>query len=428
MNAFIILISFLIGLALRIPVVFSLMIASTIYVVFLNPLPLTILTHRLSGSLQSFPLLALPLYILVAEIMNGSKTSDEMFNFVKKMFGHVTGSIAQASIVADMIFAGMTGTLTAEAAGLGAIEIPQMVNEGYDKRFAAAVVGSASLIGPIIPPSVHMIIFAMIASESVGRLFMGGFIPGVLMGLSLMVLVYIISKKRNYPKSPKRAPLSEIVASFKRAFPALLTPIIIIGGMASGIFTPTEAGVVAVLYAYFLGFFVYRTLKLSDLFPMFLRTAWTTSLILSIMGAATVFGWIITLENIPNFIRDAVLGFTNDSRVVIFIFIVFFTILGCFFDIGAILLVMTPMVVPLVIAYGINLVHFGVLEVIVLCVGFLTPPFGVGLFILANLTGLEVHDIVKALLPFSIPIFVVIFLVAYIPDLVLFLPNLLMGR
>jgi tripartite ATP-independent transporter DctM subunit len=428
MTAFIVLIIFLVGMAIRIPVVFALMIASTVYVLFLSSVPLAALTHRFSGSLQSFPILALPLYILVAEIMNDSRCSEELFNFVKKLFGHITGSVAHASVVADMIFAGITGTLTAECAGLGAIEIPQMVNAKYDKPFAAGVVGSASILGPIVPPSAPMILVGMIAGESIGRLFMGGFIPGMMIGVGLIVVVYIVARNRKYPKEPKRAPFSEIWPSFRRAFPALMTPVIILGGMATGIFTPTEAGVVAVVYAYFLGFFIYRTLKPSNIYREFLRAGSTTALVLAIMGAASVFGWIMTLENIPNLLRSTLVGITNDARVVLFLFIFLFTMLGCFFDIGAILLVITPMVIPIVKAYGIDMVHFGVLEVAVICVGFLTPPFGVGLFILSNQTGLKVQELVKALFPFFIPIYGVIFLIAYIPDLVLFLPNLLMGK
>lgn len=428
MTAFIILIIFLFGMAIRIPVVFSLMIASSVYVIFFSNLPLTTLTHRFSGSLQSFPILALPLYVLVAEVMNDSKCSEEMFNFVKKLFGHITGSVAHASVVADMIFAGITGTLTAECAGLGAIEIPQMEKAKYDKPFAAGVVGAASILGPIIPPSAPMILVGMIAGESIGRLFMGGLIPGVLIGLGLMIVVYFVARNREYPKEPQRATFSEIWPSFKRAFPALMTPIIILGGMAFGIFTPTEAGVVAVLYSYILGFWIYRTLRLSNIYRQFLRTGYTTALVLAIMGAASVFGWIMTMENIPNLLKSTLVGLTSDPRIVIFLFIILFTLLGCFFDIGAILLVITPMIIPIVKAYGINMIHFGVLEVVVICVGFLTPPFGVGLFILSNQTGLKVQDIVKALLPFFIPIYSVIFLIAYLPDLVLFLPNLLMGK
>jgi C4-dicarboxylate transporter DctM subunit len=428
MTAFIVLVIFLAGMAIRIPVIFALMIASTVYVLFLSSVPIAALTHRFSGSLQSFPILALPLYVLVAEIMNDSKCSTEMFNFVKKLFGHVTGSVAHASVVADMIFAGITGTLTAETAGLGAIEIPQMMEAKYDKAFAAGVVGSASIVGPIIPPSAPMILIAMISGESIGRLFMGGCIPGVMLGLGIMAVVYFIAHRRNYPKSSQRAPFSEIWSSFVRAFPALMTPIIIIGGMASGIFTPTEAAVVAVLYAYLLGFFVYRTLKMRNIYQQLLRTGAMTGLVLGIMGAASVFGWVMTLENIPNSLRDAILAVTNDQRVVIFLFIVLFTLLGCFFDIGAILLVITPMVIPIVKAYHIDMVHFGVLETVVVCAGFLTPPFGVGLFILSNQTNLRVQELVRALLPFFIPIFGVIFLIAYIPNLVTFLPNLLMTK
>ena len=428
MTATLVLIVFLAGLAIRIPVVFALMIASTVYVIFFSTIPLAALTHRFSGSLQSFPILALPLYVLVAEVMNDSRCSEEMFNFVKKLFGHVTGSVAHASVVADMIFAGITGTLTAECAGLGAIEIPQMINAKYGKSFAAGVVGSASILGPIIPPSVPMIMIAMISGESIARLFMGGFIPGIMIGLGLMVVVYIIARKRNYPKEPQRAPFSEIGSSFIKAFPALMTPVIILGGMAFGIFTPTEAAVVAVAYAYLIGFFVYRSLKVSNIPQQLLRTVETTALVLAIMGAASVFGWIMTLENIPNLLRDMITGYTTDPRVVIFLFIVLFLILGCLFDIGAILLVITPMVIPIVKAYHINMIHFGVLETVVVCFGFLTPPFGVGLFILNKITGITVQEIVKALLPFFIPIIVVIFLMAYIPEIVTFLPNLLMGK
>jgi len=198
--------------------------------------------------------------------------------------------------------------------------------------------------------------------------------------------------------------------------------------MAFGIFTPTEAAVVAVAYAYLLGFFVYRSLKISSIPQQLLRTVETTALVLAIMGAASVFGWIMTLENIPNFLRDMITGYTTDPRVVIFLFIILFLILGCLFDIGAILLVITPMVIPIVKAYHINMIHFGVLETVVVCFGFLTPPFGVGLFILNKITGLTVQEIVNALLPFFVPIIVVIFLMAYIPEIVTFLPNLLMGK
>jgi tripartite ATP-independent transporter DctM subunit len=419
---------FVVGMAVRIPVVFALMTASTVYICFFSNAPLAVLVHRFSGSLQTFPILALPLYVLVAEIMNDSRSSEYLFDFVKKLVGHITGSVAHASVLADMIFAGISGTLTAETAGLGAIEIPQMEKQKYDKAFAAGVVGSASILGPIIPPSAPMIMIGMIAGESIGRLFMGGFIPGIMIGIGLMIVVYVISKRRGYPKEPKRAPFSEIWQSFAKAFPALMTPVIILGGMMTGIFTPTEAAVVAVIYAYALGFFVYRTLRISHIFPGLLRTCYTTALVLAIMGAASVFGWVMTMENIPNVMRDLILGLTHNPKVVLFLFIVLFLLLGCFFDIGAIILVITPMVIPIVKAYHISMIHFGVLEVVVICFGFLTPPFGVGLFILSNQTGLKVNDIVRSLIPFFIPILAVIFLIAYVPDLVLFVPNLVMGK
>jgi tripartite ATP-independent transporter DctM subunit len=413
-------------MAIRIPVVFSLMMASIVYVIFLGDIPLTLLSHRMSGSLQSFPLLALPLYILAAEIMNQSKISQQIFNFAKLALGHISGALGHVNVVVSMIFAGMSGSITADTAGLGSVEIPAMIDAGYDKKFSVGITGASSLIGPIIPPSIHMIIYGMIAEQSVGQLFLGGAIPGTIMGITLMIMVYLISLKKELPKSPKMSPFSLIWGSFKKAFPAVLTPIIILGGIVTGIFTPTEAAVVAVIYSYLLGFVIYRTLKISDVFPMLVNVACTTAIILAIMGAASVFGWVITLENIPNQIRDIVIGFTDKAWVVMLLLIVAFTIAGCFFDIGAILLVITPMVVPLVKAYGIDLIHFGILEVLVLCIGFLTPPFGVGLFILSNIAKIPVHEVIRAMLPFYIPLYFMVFLIMCFPSIVLFLPNYVM--
>ena len=340
--------------------------------------------------------------------------------------GHISGSLGHVNVVVSMIFAGMSGSITADTAGLGAVEIPAMTKAGFSKEFSVGVTGASSLIGPIVPPSIHMILYGMIAEQSVGRLFLGGAIPGVLMGITLMIMVYLIAKRKKFPKYDHMEPFSKIWSSFKKAFPATLTPIIILGGIVTGIFTPTEAAVVAVLYAYFLSFIVYKTLKIREIFPMFVDVACVTAVILAIMGAASVFGWVVTLENIPNHIRDLVMAFTDEKWVVLVLLIFTFLIAGCFFDIGAILLVLTPMVVPLVQAYGIDLIHFGVLEVLVLCIGFLTPPFGVGIFILAKIADMPIHRVILSMVPFYIPLFIVVVLIAVFPNFVLFLPNIVM--
>ena len=427
MNSLILIVLLLVLMALRVPVVFSLLISCLYYVIFLKPIPVIILAHRMLGSLETFPLLALPLYILAADIMSSGKIAEEMFRFARSMVGHIRGSLGHVNVVASMVFAGMSGSITADTAGLGRIEIPMMTNAGFDKKFAVGVTGASSIIGPIMPPSIQMILYAMIAEQSVGRLFVGGAIPGVVMGVAIMVSIYIISVKRNYPYDERRAPFSVMWNSFKKSFWALMTPVIILGGIISGIFTPTEAAVVAVVYAFIITFFVYKTLRIKQLQPMIVGSAVTTALIRVVMGAASVFGWIVTMENIPMLIRDLIIGATDQHWVVLLILNIVFLIAGCFFDICAIILVFTPMVLPVLQAFNIDLLHWGVVEVLNVCIGFLTPPFGVGLYVLADLADMEVSDVIKAVWPFLLPLLISLFLITYIPQLVLWLPKVVFG-
>ena len=427
MNSMILIGVFLVLLAIRVPVVFSLLISSLTYVLFIKPIPMIVLAHRMLGSIEAYPLLALPLFILAADIMNEGQISERLFRFSRSFVGHIKGGLGHVVIVADMIFAGISGSITAEAAGLGKMEIPMMTKAGYDKKFAVGVTCSASIIGPIIPPSIQMILYAMIAEQSVGRLFAGGFVPGFIMGVTLMITVYIFAVKRNYPYDAKRASLKEMWVSFKKASFALLAPVIIFFGIVTGVFTPTEAGVVAVVYSFVVTYFIYKTIKLKQLIPMFVGTAATTALIMVIMGAASVFGWLVTMENIPAVIRDLIMGATDKQWVVLLILNIAFLIAGCFFDICAIILVFTPMILPVLKAYNIDLVHWGVVETLNVCIGFLTPPFGMGLFIMSDMTGLTVGEVTRAIAPFLIPLIVTLFLITYVPELVLWLPRLFFG-
>ncbi len=427
MNAYILVGLLLLLMAMRIPVVFSLLLSSLFYIVFIKHIPLVILAHRMMGSIESFPLLALPLFILAADIINAGKASEEMFKFAQALVGHLRGSMGHVVVVASMIFAGISGTITAEAAGLGKLQLPLMEKAGFDKPFSLGLISSASIIGPIIPPSVQMILYAMIAEQSVGRLFVGGFIPGVIMGLCLMIMVYIYAVKRNYPREAKRASLSTMWATFRTSAPALMTPVIILGGIMSGIFTPTEAAVVAVVYALFISFFVYRTLSIRQLPQMLVSSAVMTALILVIMGAASVFGWIVTMENIPVLVKNAIMSATDKQWVVLLILNIVFLIAGCFFDICAIILVLTPMILPVLQAFHIDMVHWGVVETLNVCIGFLTPPFGVGLFIMSDMTKMTVGAVTRAVAPFLIPLLITLALITYIPQLVTWLPNLVFG-
>jgi tripartite ATP-independent transporter DctM subunit len=427
MNALILITTLMVLMALRVPVVFSLLLSCLGYVLFIKPIPIIILAHRMLGSLEIFPLLALPLYILAADIMNSGRITEEMFKLARSLVGHIKGSMGHVNVVASMIFAGMSGSITADTAGLGKIEVPMMVKAGYDKPFAVAVTGASSIIGPIMPPSIQMILYAMIAEQSVGRLFVGGAIPGVIMGIAIMIAVYFYAIRRNYPHDAKRASWSAIWQSFRQSIWALMTPLIILGGIVSGIFTPTEAAVVAVVYAFGISFFVYRTLHLKDLLSMMVGAAVTSALILVIMGAAAVFGWIVTMENVPALIRDSIMGATDQQWVVLIILNVVFLIAGCFFDICAIILVFTPMILPVLVAYQIDLVHWGVVEVLNVCIGFLTPPFGVGLYVLSDLSGLSVAEVTRAVAPFLIPLLISLALITFFPQLVLWLPGVVFG-
>lgn len=427
MNALILITVLMVMMALRVPVVFSLLLSSLTYVVFLKPIPMMVLAHRMVGSLESFPLLALPLYILAADIMNSGRISEEMFRFARSLVGHIRGGLGHVNVVASLIFAGMSGSITADTAGLGKIEIPMMTKAGYDTKFAVAVTGASSIIGPIMPPSIQMILYGMIAEQSVGRLFVGGAIPGLVMAVSLMVAIYYYAVKRNYPRDARRAPFIQIWTSFKRSFFALMTPVIILGGIVSGVFTPTEAAVVAVVYAFLISFFIYRTLTLKQLLPMLVGASVTSAMILVIMGAASVFGWIVTMENVPALIRDAIMSATDKQWVVLLILNLVFLLAGCFFDICAIILVFTPMILPVLQAFQIDMVHWGVVEVLNVCIGFLTPPFGVGLYVMSDLSGLKVSEVTRAVLPFLVPLLVSLALITYIPQLVLWLPEVVFG-
>ena len=427
MNALILLTIFLVLLFIRVPVVFSLLIACLSYLLFLKPIPLLVLSHRMVGSLESFPLLALPLYILAADIMNSGRISEEMFNFARCLVGHIRGGLGHVNVIASIIFAGMSGSITADTAGLGKIEIPMMAKSGYPTEFAVAITGASSIIGPIVPPSIQMILYAMIAEQSVGRLFVGGAIPGLVMGVGLMIAVYISAVKNDFPKDSYCASVKAIFLGFKRSFFALMTPVIILAGIVSGIFTPTEAAVVAVVYAFLISFFIYRSLKLSQILPMMVNASVTTALILLIMGAASVFGWLITMENVPNLIRDFIMAATDQQWVVLLILNVAFLIAGCFFDIAAIILVFTPMILPVLNAFNIDMVHWGVVEVLNVCIGFITPPFGVGLYVLSDLSGVKVSRVTTAVIPFIIPLLVTLMLITYCPQLVLWLPDLVFG-
>ena len=387
-------------------------------------MPGNLVALRMLHSTDSFSLLAIPLFIFCGMLMNTSGITDRIFHFARLLVGHVSGGLAHANVVASIIFAGMSGAAVADAGGLGQVEIKAMKDQGYDLDFAAAVTAASSTIGPIIPPSVPMIIYASLAEESVGRLFLGGVIPGFLMGASLVVIIYIISKRRSYPKD-RKASLNQLWQAFKAAFWPMMTPAIILGGIGGGIFTATEGAAVAALYAFILGVVVYKEVKVTDIPKILVDTMAITAIMLFILSTINSISWILVLEDVTSSVADQVLGLTRQPWLILLITNIFLLILGSVLEGLPIMVLTIPILLPLMESIGVDPIHFGVVMVLNIMIGGITPPIGMLLFITARVANLQLERLMRSILPFIIPLVVVLILITYIPWLVTALPNLL---
>jgi len=412
-------------LFLGLPVGFSLMLSSFAYILFEGNIHLGVMTQKFVAGANNFTLLAVPFFILAGNFMNSSGVTDRLFKFAKAIVGHIPGGLAHANVVASIFFSGMSGAAVADAGGLGTIEIKAMRDNGYDDEFSAAVTAASSTIGPIIPPSIPMVIYALLSNTSVAALFAAGLIPGILMGVSLMILIYFYSLKHKYPRHPKIG-LVKILKTFLSALPPLITPLIIIGGILSGIFTPTEAGAVAVMYSLFLGIFVYRTLDLKIIKEVIIDSAYTTASVMFIVMASALFAWVLTIERVPVFLGSYILSMVQDNYILFLLMVnIFLLFMGCFLEPTAAMLILMPIFLPICNSLGINLVHFGVIVVLNLMIGLLTPPVGLVLNIVADLVKKPFERIVIATLPFLVPLIIVLLLITYFPGWVLFVPRLL---
>jgi tripartite ATP-independent transporter DctM subunit len=408
--------------SLGMPVVFSLMISSLVYLLLAGIDPRIVIQKMVMGP-DSFVLLAVPFFILAAQIMNSTGVTKRIFRFASTIVGHFPGGLAHVNIVDSMIFAGMSGSAIADASGAGLMEIEAMVSQGYAKSYATAVSAASSTIGPIIPPSIPMVIYAVIAEASVGKLFLGGIIPGILMGLAMMVITHFIAKKRGFYRD-RRATLKEFFDAFKGAFLAILTVVILLGGIYTGIFTPTEAAAIAALYALFLGTVVYRELGLRDVFQVFSRIVISCGFITFIISTSAIFSWIIAREQVPQRLATIMLSLTTSKPLILLFMNILFLLLGMVMDVNAIMLIFLPIVLPVVKSVGVDLVHFGVVVVLNLMIGLLTPPFGMLLFLLNGLTKVPIEEIVREAFPYIMVLIFVLFLITYWEGLVMFLPNL----
>jgi tripartite ATP-independent transporter DctM subunit len=405
-----------------VPIAFSLGISSIIYLLIAD-IPLSIVPQKMFAGLNSFVLLCIPGFILAGNLMNAGGITERIIGFTNNFVGHIRGGLGLANVGSSMGFAGISGTALADTASIGAVMIPAMKKEGYDADFSAAVTSSSSTVGPIIPPSLPMIIVGTLASVSIGDLFLAGAVPGVLLGLSLMLVTYVISVKRKYPKG-ERQPISVIAKSFTGAFWALLMTFVILFGILGGYFTPTEASIVAVVYALVVGMFVYKELKLKDLPKILLDSMVSTASIMFLVGFANLFGWILVSEQIPILVADGILGISDNPIVVILLINLLLLFVGTFMETIAALVILFPVLLPVASSVGMDPVHFGVMMVLNLVIGLSTPPVGVCLFVASSIGKVSIGKTSKALLPFLGASLVVLLLVAFIPEITLFLPGL----
>jgi tripartite ATP-independent transporter DctM subunit len=389
-------------------------------------IPITLLPLKMMHGVNNFPLLAVPFFILAANVMNKGSVTPRIFGFANSLVGHLRGGLGHVNVLASMIFAGMSGTAVADAAGLGALEIKAMQDQGYPIKFSTGITGASSVIGPIIPPSVAMVIYGWLSDVSVGGLFIGGLIPGVILGGALMIMTVVLSYRIAMPLKPRPA-LQEIADLSKKAFLSLMTPLIIVGGIWSGIFTPTESGAVASIYAIILGMIIYRDVSWKDLLDIFRHTIEFTAIILFIISVAGLYGWLLVRLQIPLTLAEGIVQITTNSTILLIILMFFFLIVGCFMSVIESVLIFTPIMAPMVKAVGVDPLFFGVLMVISLSVGVITPPFGNVIYVLVGITHQTFEDVVWALIPFLIPILLTILALILFPELVTYLPNTLIG-
>jgi tripartite ATP-independent transporter DctM subunit len=392
----------------------------------LMSIPITLLPLKMMHGVNNFPLLAVPFFILAANVMNKGSVTPRIFGFANSLVGHLRGGLGHVNVLASMIFAGMSGTAVADAAGLGALEIRAMKDQGYPMKYSTGITGASSVIGPIIPPSVAMVIYGWLSDVSVGGLFIGGLIPGVILGVALMTMTVVLSYRVTMPLRPRPA-FKEIASLSKKAFLSLMTPLIIVGGIWSGIFTPTESGAVASIYAIFLGMVIYRDVSWKDLLDIFRSTVEFTAIILFIISVAGLYGWLLVRLQIPMTLAEGIVQVTTNSTILLIMLMLFFLIVGCFMSVIESVLIFTPIMAPMVKVVGVDPLFFGVLMVISLSVGVITPPFGNVIYVLVGITNQTFEEVVWSLVPFLIPILLTILVLIIFPELVTYLPNTLIG-
>jgi tripartite ATP-independent transporter DctM subunit len=412
------------AIIIGVPVGIALAGSSLIYIMVDGRVPEVVVIHRMINGVDSFPLLAVPFFILAGNLMNGAGITTRIFNFAKALVGWMRGGLGHVNIGASVIFAGMSGAAVADAGGLGAIEIKAMREAKYDPDFAVGITAASSTIGPIIPPSLPMVIYGVVAGTSIGQLFAAGLIPGLVMAISLMLMVAYFARVRGYPRD-QSFDLCVLWRSFQHAFLSLLTPVIIVGGILFGIFTPTEAAIAACAYAMLLGLVVYRSLSWNRFLRVSMDTIETTAVVLFIVAGASIFAWILTSARAPEHFAALVLQVSDNPVVVLLLINLILLVVGCFLETVAAITILVPVLLPIAIVVGVDPVHFGVIMVLNLMIGLLTPPVGMVLYVLARIAKIPFERAVTATAPFLIPLVVTLLLITFVPAINMWLPNLL---
>lgn len=415
---------FILLLAFGTPVVFALLLGPGLSLVVDGETQyFPALLARFYNGIDSFPLLAVPFFILAGELMNAGGITHSIVRFSQTLVGHVRGGLAQVNVLSSMLFAGISGSAVADASAIGKMLIPSMERQGYTRPFAAAVTAAAAVIGPVIPPSGIMVLYGFVMNVSVGALFAAGVVPGVMIGLGLMLTIRLLAGRYRLPAASTRATWRERGSALRQAWLALLLPVILLGGMLSGIFTATEAAAVAVGYALFVTIFVIRSVRMKELRQIFRATALQSGVILLLVGAAVTLGWLVTVSGMAKGIADSLLMLTDDIYMLLFLVNLFLFFIGMFLDAGPAILILGPVLAPVFVGLGVDPIHFAIIMCVNLTVGLATPPMGLVLFVTSSVSGEKVENIVRAILPFLAVEVVVIFLISYFPGLVLTLPR-----
>jgi tripartite ATP-independent transporter DctM subunit len=415
---------FFFTLIISAPIFFSLALSALALLWNKGMLVPQLVVQRMFAGVDSFPMMAIPFFMLAGALMDTGGISTRLVRFSNYLVGWIQGGLAHVVIVASCFFAGITGSAVADASAIGSTLIPLMKKRGFPVLFSATVVAAAGVVGPIIPPSIPMVIYGVMAGVSIGALFMGGFIPGIMIGLGLMAVVYVQAKKHGYPREAVRPTAREFIEAAISAFGAILMPLIILGGIFGGVFTATEAAVVATIYAFLMGKFVYRELTWGQMPGILYKAGLSTAMILIIVGVANLVGYIMAVERIPMLVADLFLGITTNKWVMMLLINILLLIVGCFIDGASALIIFTPVLLPLIYKLGIDPIYFGVVITVNLMIGTITPPVGLCLYVACGIADVRLEQISRTIIPFLIIEVVVLFLITYIPELIMFVPHL----